>query len=73
MQMSEIRAAYPLTYRLLSRLLELPGIHQRAAEGLSEHALARIEAGSTDERDVRVLLVARSQQMAKQSGRRGAQ
>lgn len=61
MSLSEIRNAYPRTYRLLCRMVELPGIHHRAVEGLTAAALQRIEVGDTPERDARVLLVTRSQ------------
>ncbi len=60
MTRSEIRAAYPRAHRLFSRLVELPGIHQRSIEGLTRAALERIEVGDTPERDVRVLLQTRS-------------
>lgn len=60
MSLSEIRAAYPRAYRVLAGLVELPGVHRRAVEGLIVAALARIEAGDTDARDTRILLANRS-------------
>ncbi|MEQ8860126.1 MAG: hypothetical protein RIC56_15900 [Pseudomonadales bacterium] len=67
MTITELRSAYLRCYRLFSRLAnEHRDIHHGSFDGLTQPALLRIESGETTERDVRVLLVARSRQMRRQ-------
>lgn len=60
MRLVDMRAIYPRSASLIRKLADLKLIRTSAAEGLSHHALQRIEDGSTSERDATILLVARS-------------
>ena len=59
MRLHDIQDQFPNAGRLIRRLVD-EGIDQRAVEGLTHHAIARVETGQTTERDVRLLLVARA-------------
>lgn len=62
MTLSQLRQLYPRTHRLVSTLIADGRMHPRGLDGLSEHALRRIEGGATSRRDAVLLLVARAQQ-----------
>jgi len=59
MQLTEIRAAYPRTYRLITGLIADGLIHPDTLDGLSHYAIERIESGETSRRDAVLLLRAR--------------
>jgi hypothetical protein len=60
MRLEQMRDLYPRAASLIRRLADMRQIDSRAAEGLTEHALARIESGQTPEADAIALLEART-------------
>jgi hypothetical protein len=60
MKLEQMRDRYPRAASLIRRLADMRQIDSRAAEGLTEHALQRIESGQTSEADAIALLEART-------------
>ena len=59
MRLADIKHTYPAAGRLIQRLTD-EGIDARACEGQTPRALARIDSGETTERDLRLLMTART-------------
>jgi hypothetical protein len=65
MRLEQMRDLYPRAASLIRRLADMRQIDTRAAEGLTEHALQRIESGQTSERDAVELLTARTRMVVR--------